>query len=147
MFLTKGGAWLPQKLVIHSGEYTGGEAPPTGKEVQSGEAGLQQEASEGWGCDFFSGTASHRGLCSSAPYSEARGEGGCGWVSPCSQAEWVDTSPSLRESGEWEAGSIVTMESKPGAGTAKEPQAPARCSLVIVTSASSACISLRCEKN
>lgn len=46
-----------------------------------GEAGLQQEASEDWGSDFFPGPMSHRGLCSSPPYSESRGEGGYGWVS------------------------------------------------------------------
>lgn len=54
---------------------------------------------------------------------------------PCSQAESVDTSPSLRESGEWEEGSIVTMESSQEQGQlrSRKPQhnAPSSLSLVL----------------
>lgn len=62
--LTKGRAWLPKKLVTHSGEHTGGEVPspqpPTGKEVAATGKLAFNRGPMKVGVLSFSGPASHK---------------------------------------------------------------------------------------
>lgn len=81
MLLTKGRAWLPKKLAIHSGKHLGGgKVPPTEKDMAAkGKLTFSMRSMRVgvWGFVFLTSIIINRGLCPSQP-PEARGEGGRG---------------------------------------------------------------------